>query len=1524
MNFDFPDTNPQCEGTVNRLSTRVPESGYLEFTIGMEIYDRIIRVTADDGDFKLPQSRQFEFIVDNGALIGGKYDAPCTSPSTTLTIQATDTVPPRLLEARQETSDVSCENLPTLVMDQTPWLEFFFSEYVAFSSAPGAITASPVANCSFSTSNTVDLGESGYVTTTGPNLRFQMGALLENDFVSDTEKVCYTLNFNFHDGVLSDSYGNNFVDAYTNNGVYCWAKGGAMFTQMTYDPYLIDGQVLVLDFEHSGSVRKGFGSFDLFVCDDSTCASNARSLIDTLDVHNDDNVAVKMVSATKARAWIKPTQTSWKSGRYFTLVPSETRSIFITPSGDRHWNPNQNAVFQATLTSSSTTNTVLFVQYNGDGGYVADSDYNSVPLSEDLTIDVYSTLNEDLADPTLVYESSGNPVTHTVTKSGGHTRITVAGEFVTTDEVLVTIGSVTSKYEGVAAAETIYAYDQTAPSLLTIQVAGAADDLSVATLQIDANPTQVIVLTFDKPVFITDYGNWTDISIGSYTVTRSMISLSKDRTQVFLRPKTGWPTLEFLDVVLPPWNFREDSGNHYLLAGTQYTLDNVNKKFRFSCVNTEYEPPHFDVCSSQGYTPSPYPLQDVAINLAENFAQARLTNFDTIGLKARVLYDSARQFLDTIPEYNVAKFTNSWEDIHTRLVREVYGAGVLTESLILLERRQADKTGIYPLYMAPTDLSTPRYLSEFQANSNYECNEFLETGSLLQQVVLSFQFTEPISPGSGKIQIINPENGGTRIAQCDMNSNYMIISDEQPNALRVVPPVDCYTHLPTLQPLVVRFLDDVVRDKRGNSLNANQVPFQTFVLSTKPVVPDLADTNPQNGDTNVIASGRPVITLFFDVPVVQARGATIEISKDGGIYNIPADNSNPAEGSVTVSQAGTMAQIQPAGPLSQTGSVSVTINTGAFVSVYGTLPMPTKTFSFSVSDPSPSTTNYLGNPKVYNATMLYVQDKLLVLGGSRDGITATSEVSAIDPSTGQWEQVSINGFTAKSGGQVFAVTDSGQTLYTIGGTDIDGNPIYEFKKSSDGGKTWSNMPIPDYAPRQDPKVLWPISVDENDVIDQEKCEDDDVMARKYLGTSCGRAKESSMCDDDFPYYYIARTICVTTCGTGCEAVESPNTPGLPDVYVPSRQIYRKIAPLPPANLPDQSTPSKPWTALAGHVVLTRFDWQLIILGGGQTSIWMALNAELSLWTEATEDAQFGARYNPTAGVMSDGSLVLVGGWSTQGQALTDVWTSKEGVIWTQASGSLFTGISVSTHVPFLPGYRLQVLSDDTLLLSGVQDVEVPQNQIITNGYSMLMYPLSDTTPPSVMYSNKDDGLTGTDELEVFFTEPLTVNDLYVLENSVRVTEPNSEESIQMDIDFDLRDSSALRIVPKSQWKNVEYTLRIAKGTFVDNAGNILDNTAISFTPIGEPVPYEVDVILPTDSSTVVPRQATIYLKVWRSMGGVKSGRIVKGHDFRYIAIQASNGAMVRYSAAYLDIRHVINEVGNFFLKVASEFTYSIV
>ena len=91
-------------------SVRVPTSGYLEFSIGMEIYDRIVRVTADNHDFRLPASHQFTFTVDDGALVGGVYQAPCAGRQIDFGIAAADPVAPRLLVRKQEVfaEDVDC------------------------------------------------------------------------------------------------------------------------------------------------------------------------------------------------------------------------------------------------------------------------------------------------------------------------------------------------------------------------------------------------------------------------------------------------------------------------------------------------------------------------------------------------------------------------------------------------------------------------------------------------------------------------------------------------------------------------------------------------------------------------------------------------------------------------------------------------------------------------------------------------------------------------------------------------------------------------------------------------------------------------------------------------------------------------------------------------------------------------------------------------------------------------------------------------------------------------------------------------------------------------------------------------------------------------------------------------------------------------------------------------------------------------------------------------------------------------
>ncbi len=126
------------------------------------------------------------------------------------------------------------------------------------------------------------------------------------------------------------------------------------------------------------------------------------------------------------------------------------------------------------------------------------------------------------------------------------------------------------------------------------------------------------------------------------------------------------------------------------------------------------------------------------------------------------------------------------------------------------------------------------------------------------------------------------------------------------------------------------------------------------------------------------------------------------------------------------------------------------------------------------------------------------------------------------------------------------------------------------------------------------------------------------------------------------------------------------------------------------------TASAGWTARKHHVVATLPDGSLVLMGGDDTNnrndVWRSADGGAN-WTEVAAAAEWAARHDHTAVALPDGNLVLMGGDAAGTGLANDVWRSTDqGATWTQRTSS----------APWAIRHRhaAVALSDGSLVLMG--------------------------------------------------------------------------------------------------------------------------------------------------------------------------------------------------------------------------------
>ena len=106
----------------------------------------------------------------------------------------------------------------------------------------------------------------------------------------------------------------------------------------------------------------------------------------------------------------------------------------------------------------------------------------------------------------------------------------------------------------------------------------------------------------------------------------------------------------------------------------------------------------------------------------------------------------------------------------------------------------------------------------------------------------------------------------------------------------------------------------------------------------------------------------------------------------------------------------------------------------------------------------------------------------------------------------------------------------------------------------------------------------------------------------------------------------------------------------------------------------QQTVSAGWSARTGQTSVVMSDGSIVLMGGMDSGsnykndVWRSTDTGVT-WTQMAGSAAWSARVDHTSVVMPDGSIVLMGGLGSNG-TLNDTWRSTDnGATWTQMAGS---------------------------------------------------------------------------------------------------------------------------------------------------------------------------------------------------------------------------------------------------------------
>ena len=120
-----------------------------------------------------------------------------------------------------------------------------------------------------------------------------------------------------------------------------------------------------------------------------------------------------------------------------------------------------------------------------------------------------------------------------------------------------------------------------------------------------------------------------------------------------------------------------------------------------------------------------------------------------------------------------------------------------------------------------------------------------------------------------------------------------------------------------------------------------------------------------------------------------------------------------------------------------------------------------------------------------------------------------------------------------------------------------------------------------------------------------------------------------------------------------------------------------------------------WSGRSSHTSVVLSDDSIVLMGGNdKNDVWRSTDKGVT-WTEMTAGAAWGGRSGHTSVVLSDGSIILMGG-DNGSSHYNDVWRSTDqGATWTQVTaGAAWAGRSGHTSV---------VLSDGSIILMGGND-----------------------------------------------------------------------------------------------------------------------------------------------------------------------------------------------------------------------------
>jgi len=145
----------------------------------------------------------------------------------------------------------------------------------------------------------------------------------------------------------------------------------------------------------------------------------------------------------------------------------------------------------------------------------------------------------------------------------------------------------------------------------------------------------------------------------------------------------------------------------------------------------------------------------------------------------------------------------------------------------------------------------------------------------------------------------------------------------------------------------------------------------------------------------------------------------------------------------------------------------------------------------------------------------------------------------------------------------------------------------------------------------------------------------------------------------------------------------------------------------PFDNPWTSTPLSEWTPRLEHSSVTLPDGSIVLMGGAtyRNDVWRSTDGGTT-WTEMTASAAWAGREAHTSVVLPDGSIVLMGGSTGTGTHLNDVWRSTDkGATWTQQTAAAEWGKR--------SGASAVVLTDGSIVLIGglgYNDVWRSENQ----------------------------------------------------------------------------------------------------------------------------------------------------------------------------------------------------------------------